>query len=237
MKKVGCIDMENRKWKIFLVEDDKVIAEEIERHLKFWNYEIKIAEDFQNIFDDFKNFHPDLVLMDVSLPFYNGYHWCKIIRKSSKVPILFISAADENLNLIMAMDLGADDYLTKPFELELLQIKIRALLRRAYEYVETKNIIYKDIRLNCDSMIISRENEERELTKNEFKILEILLERPGKVVNRDEIIDKIWQTDSYIDDNTLTVNVMRLRKKLEEINIFDLIKTKKGVGYYVPAAN
>lgn len=229
--------MENRKWKIFLVEDDKVIAEEIERHLKFWNYEIKIAEDFQNVFDDFKNFNPDLVLMDVSLPFYNGYHWCKIIRENSKVPILFISAADENLNLIMAMDLGADDYLTKPFELELLQIKIRALLRRAYEYIETKNIFYKDIRLNCDNMIISRENKERELTKNEFKILEILLEKPGKVVNRDEIIDKIWQTDSYIDDNTLTVNVMRLRKKLEEINIFELIKTKKGVGYYVPAAN
>ena len=226
--------MENKKWKIFLVEDDKVIAEEIKRHLKFWNYEIKIAEDFQNIFDDFKNFHPDLVLMDVSLPFYNGYHWCKIIRKNSKVPILFISAADENLNLIMAMDLGADDYLTKPFELELLQIKIRALLRRAYEYIETKNIFYKDIRLNCDNMIISRENKEIELTKNEFKILEILLGKLGKVVNRDEIIDKIWQTDSYIDDNTLTVNVMRLRKKLEDINIFELIKTKKGVGYYVP---
>lgn len=226
--------MESKKWKIFLVEDDKVIAEEIKRHLNFWNYEIKIAEDFQNIFDDFKSFHPDLVLMDVSLPFYNGYHWCKIIRKNSKVPILFISAADENLNLIMAMDLGADDYLTKPFELELLQIKIRALLRRAYEYIETRNIFYKDIRLDCDKMIISRENKERELTKNEFKILEILLEKPGKVVNRDEIIDKIWQTDSYIDDNTLTVNVMRLRKKLEEINIFELIKTKKGVGYYVP---
>lgn len=137
----------------------------------------------------------------------------------------------------MAMDLGADDYLTKPFELELLQIKIRALLRRAYEYIETRNIFYKDIRLDCDKMIISRENKERELTKNEFKILEILLEKPGKVVNRDEIIDKIWQTDSYIDDNTLTVNVMRLRKKLEDINIFELIKTKKGVGYYVPAAN
>ncbi|MFR6448519.1 MAG: response regulator transcription factor [Peptoniphilus grossensis] len=228
--------MENKKWKIFLVEDDKVIAEEIKRHLNFWNYEIKIAEDFQNIFDDFKNFHPDLVLMDVSLPFYNGYHWCKIIRKNSKGPVLFISAADENLNLIMAMDLGADDYLTKPFELELLQIKIRALLRRAYEYVETRNIFYKDISLDCDKMIISRENKEIELTKNEFKILEILLEKPGKVVNRDEIIDKIWQTDSYIDDNTLTVNVMRLRKKLEDINIFELIKTKKGVGYYVPAA-
>ena len=228
--------MENKKWKIFLVEDDKVIAEEIERHLNFWNYEIKIAEDFQNIFDDFKNFHPDLVLMDVSLPFYNGYHWCKIIRKNSKVPILFISAADENLNLIMAMDLGADDYLTKPFELELLQIKIRALLRRAYEYIETRNISYKNISLDCDKMIISRENKEIELTKNEFKILEILLEKPGKVVNRDEIIDKIWQTDSYIDDNTLTVNVMRLRKKLEDINIFELIKTKKGVGYHVPAA-
>ncbi|WP_085875379.1 response regulator transcription factor [Peptoniphilus vaginalis] len=229
--------MENKKWKIFLVEDDKVIAEEIERHLKFWNYEIKIAEDFQNIFDDFKSFHPDLVLMDVTLPFYNGYHWCKIIRKNSKVPILFISAADENLNLIMAMDLGADDYLTKPFELELLQIKIRALLRRAYEYIETRSIFYKDISLDCDKMIISRENKEIELTKNEFKILEILLEKPGKVVNRDEIIDKIWQTDSYIDDNTLTVNVMRLRKKLEDINIFELIKTKKGVGYYVPPTN
>ncbi|MDU2503173.1 MAG: response regulator transcription factor [Peptoniphilus harei] len=229
--------MENKKWKIFLVEDDKVIAEEIERHLNFWNYEIKIAEDFQNIFDDFKSFHPDLVLMDVTLPFYNGYHWCKIIRKNSKVPILFISAADENLNLIMAMDLGADDYLTKPFELELLQIKIRALLRRAYEYIETRNIFYKDISLDCDKMIISRENKEIELTKNEFKILEILLEKPGKVVNRDEIIDKIWQSDSYIDDNTLTVNIMRLRKKLEDINIFDLIKTKKGVGYYVPPTN
>lgn len=229
--------MENKKWKIFLVEDDKVIAEEIERHLNFWNYEIKIAEDFQNIFDEFKSFHPDLVLMDVTLPFYNGYHWCKIIRKNSKVPILFISAADENLNLIMAMDLGADDYLTKPFELELLQIKIRALLRRAYEYIETRNISYKDISLDCDKMIISRENKEIELTKNEFKILEILLEKPGKVVNRDEIIDKIWQSDSYIDDNTLTVNIMRLRKKLEYINIFDLIKTKKGVGYYVPPTN
>jgi len=229
--------MEKKKWKIFLVEDDKVIAEEIKRHLEFWNYEIKIAEDFQNIFDEFKNFHPDLVLMDVTLPFYNGYHWCKIIRKNSKVPILFISAADENLNLIMAMDLGADDYLTKPFELDLLQIKIRALLRRAYEYIETRNILYKDISLDCDKMIISRENKEIELTKNEFKILEILLEKPGKVVNRDEIIDKIWQSDSYIDDNTLTVNVMRLRKKLEDINIFDLIKTKKGVGYYVPSAN
>ncbi len=229
--------MESKKWKIFLVEDDKVIAEEIERHLKFWNYEIKIAEDFQNIFDEFKSFHPDLVLMDVTLPFYNGYHWCKIIRKNSKVPILFISAADENLNLIMAMDLGADDYLTKPFELELLQIKIRALLRRAYEYIDTRNISYKDISLDCDKMIISRENKEIELTKNEFKILEILLEKPGKVVNRDEIIDKIWQSDSYIDDNTLTVNIMRLRKKLEDINIFDLIKTKKGVGYYVPPTN
>lgn len=229
--------MEKKKWKIFLVEDDKVIAEEIKRHLEFWNYEIKIAEDFQSIFDEFKNFHPDLVLMDVTLPFYNGYHWCKIIRKNSKVPILFISAADENLNLIMAMDLGADDYLTKPFELDLLQIKIRALLRRAYEYIETRNILYNDISLGCDKMIISRENKEIELTKNEFKILEILLEKPGKVVNRDEIIDKIWQTDSYIDDNTLTVNVMRLRKKLEDINIFDLIKTKKGVGYYVPPTN
>lgn len=229
--------MENRKWKIFLVEDDKVIAEEIERYLKIWNYEIKRVQDFQNIFNEFKNFHPDLVLMDVTLPFFNGYHWCKVIRDNSKVPILFISAADENLNLIMAMDLGADDYLTKPFDLEVLQIKIRALLRRTYEYIETKNIYYKDIILKCDSMIVSIKDREIELTKNEFKILEVLLEKPGKIISRDEIIDRIWQTDSYIDDNTLTVNIMRLRKKLEDIQIFELIKTKKGVGYYVPPAN
>ncbi|MGF0095177.1 response regulator transcription factor [Peptoniphilus sp. SGI.035] len=229
--------MENRKWKIFLVEDDKVIAEEIERYLKIWNYEIKRVQDFQNIFNDFKDFHPDLVLMDVTLPFFNGYHWCKVIRDNSKVPILFISAADENLNLIMAMDLGADDYLTKPFDLEVLQIKIRALLRRTYEYFETKNIYYKDIILKCDSMIVSIKDREIELTKNEFKILEVLLEKPGKIISRDEIIDRIWQTDSYIDDNTLTVNIMRLRKKLEDIQIFELIKTKKGVGYYVPPAN
>ncbi|MDD7353313.1 MAG: response regulator transcription factor [Peptoniphilaceae bacterium] len=229
--------MENRKWKIFLVEDDKVIAEEIERYLKIWNYEIKRVKDFQNIFNEFKNFHPDLVLMDVTLPFFNGYHWCKVIRDNSKVPILFISAADENLNLIMAMDLGADDYLTKPFDLEVLQIKIRALLRRTYEYFETKNIYYRDIILKCDSMIVSIKDREIELTKNEFKILEVLLEKPGKIISRDEIIDRIWQTDSYIDDNTLTVNIMRLRKKLEDIQIFELIKTKKGVGYYVPPAN
>lgn len=229
--------MENRKWKIFLVEDDKVIAEEIERYLKIWNYEIKRVKDFQNIFNEFKNFHPDLVLMDVTLPFFNGYHWCKVIRDNSKVPILFISAADENLNLIMAMDLGADDYLTKPFDLEVLQIKIRALLRRTYEYFETKNIYYRDIILKCDSMIVSIKDREIELTKNEFKILEVLLEKPGKIISRDEIIDRIWQTDSYIDDNTLTVNIMRLRKKLEDIQIFELIKTKKGLGYYVPPAN
>lgn len=229
--------MENRKWKIFLVEDDKVIAEEIERYLRIWNYEIKRVKDFQNIFNEFKNFHPDLVLMDVTLPFFNGYYWCKVIRDNSKVPILFISAADENLNLIMAMDLGADDYLTKPFDLEVLQIKIRALLRRTYEYFETKNIYYKDIILKCDSMIVSIKDREIELTKNEFKILEVLLEKPGKIISRDEIIDRIWQTDSYIDDNTLTVNIMRLRKKLEDIQIFELIKTKKGVGYYVPPAN
>ncbi|NMW85357.1 response regulator transcription factor [Peptoniphilus sp. AGMB00490] len=229
--------MRNRKWKIFLVEDDKVIAEEIERYLKIWNYEIKRVKDFQNVFNEFKNFHPDLVLMDVTLPFFNGYHWCKVIRDNSKVPILFISAADENLNLIMAMDLGADDYLTKPFDLEVLQIKMRALLRRTYEYFETKNIYYEDIILKCDNMIVSREDSEVELTKNEFKILEVLLEKPGKIISRDEIINKIWQTDSYIDDNTLTVNIMRLRKKLEDIKIFGLIKTKKGVGYYVPPVN
>ncbi|MCD1147317.1 response regulator transcription factor [Peptoniphilus sp. KCTC 25270] len=228
--------MENRKWKIFLVEDDPIIGEEIEKYMVGWGYHVKRGRDFQNIFGEFQDYQPDLVLMDVTLPFFNGYHWCQLIRSHSKLPILFLSAADENLNLIMAMNLGADDYLTKPFELEVLQAKVAALLRRSYEYVEVfKDLYYKNVTLKRDSMMISYGLEERELTKNEFRILEMLLEKPGTIFPREEIMERIWQSDDYIDDNTLTVNIMRLRKKLEEMGLRDWIQTKKGVGYYVPS--
>jgi len=226
--------MKDKKWKIFLIEDDKIISSEIKRHMNIWGYDVKTPCNFQNILEEFNIYKPDLVLMDVTLPFFNGYYWTEKIRLNSNVPILFISSADENLNLIMAMNLGADDYLTKPFELEVLQAKVGAILRRSYEYTYFSNdLSYKDVTLKRDLMILEYKCENVELTKNEFKILELLFEKPGKVYSREDIMNKIWQSDEYINDNTLTVNILRLRKKLEELSLFDFIKTKKGVGYYV----
>lgn len=230
----GVIHLENKRWKILLIEDDKIISNEIKSHMNTWGFDVKLVNDFTKIFDEFIDYNPELVLMDVTLPYYNGYYWTERIRKVSKVPIIFISAADENLNLIMAMNLGADDYLTKPFELEVLQAKINAILRRSYEYIDfSKDLYYKDVILKRDLMILNYKDRDIELTKNEFKILEILLEKPGKIYSREDIMNKIWQSDVYINDNTLTVNILRLRKKLEDNSLFGFIKTKKGVGYYV----
>lgn len=227
--------METREWKIFLVEDDSVIGDQIEKFMTGWGYRVQRAQDFQRVFEEFQEFEPDLVLLDVGLPFFNGYHWCRLIRSHSKLPILFLSAADENLNLIMAMNMGADDYLTKPFELEVLQAKVAALLRRSYEYVDFfKDLRYKELTLKRDSMEIHYQLEKVDLTKNEFRIFEMLLEQPGRIFLREEIMERIWQSDDYIDDNTLTVNIMRLRKKLSDLGLEDFVLTKKGAGYYVP---
>ena len=192
------------------------------------------VKDFENVFDEFINFKADLLLIDISLPFFNGYHWCEKIRSVSKIPIIFISSASINLNKIMAMNMGADDYITKPFDLDLLVAKIKALLRRTYEYVEVyDNLIYQDLSLDREKMTLKYNENEIALSKNEFMILEMMFKSPRKVFKREEFMDKIWQTDEFIDDNTLTVNIMRLRKKLEEIGLRNLIKTKKKVGYYL----
>ncbi|MDO4662093.1 MAG: response regulator transcription factor [Tissierellia bacterium] len=228
----------NDNWKIFIVEDDIVIAKQISKFLKSWGYEALINEDFQKVFQNYLDFKPDLILMDITLPFFNGYHWCKMIRKDSNVPIIFISAADENLNLIMAVDMGADDYIVKPFELEVLFAKIRAILRRSYEYEKDNDKVrLNSIVLDKNSMELSFEDKKIELTKNEYKIMEILISNPSKVIKREEIMNKLWQSDEFIDDNTLTVNIMRLRRKLDEYGLKDLIKTKKKVGYYVEKPN
>lgn len=188
----------------------------------------------KKVFETYKTFKPDLVLMDITLPFFNGYHWCSMIRKDSNVPIIFLSAADENLNLIMAVNMGADDYLVKPFDLEVLLAKIRAILRRSYEYQkDSEKIRYSSLVFDKDKMTLTYKDEEIELTKNEYKILEILISNPGKVIKREDIMNKLWQSDEFIDDNTLTVNVMRLRNKLKKYGLDDFIKTKKKVGYYV----
>lgn len=220
--------------KVYVVEDDDVILNALKKFLQNWSYEVHVADDFSSVYEKFLKVNPDLVLLDVSLPFFNGYYWCEQIRKSSNVPIIFISSADENLNKIMAMNMGADDYITKPFDLELLLAKIKAILRRTFEYSEsTNNISYKDLIIDRDRMLLKFANEEISLSKNEYLILEMMFEYPEKVYRREEFMDKIWQTDEFIDDNTLTVNIMRLRKKLEDIGLKNFIKTKKKVGYYI----
>lgn len=222
------------KWKILIVEDDFVIANQIGKFLESWGYEVLINEDFEKVFETYNCFKPELVLMDVSLPFFNGYHWCSMIRKDSNIPIIFLSAADENLNLIMAVNMGADDYLVKPFDLEVLLAKIRAILRRSYEYQkDSDKIRFSSLVFDKDKMTLTYKDEDIGLTKNEYKILEILISNPGKVIKREEIMNKLWQSDEYVDDNTLSVNIMRLRKKLSDYGLKDFIKTKKKVGYYV----
>lgn len=223
-----------KEFRIFIIEDDEVIFKAIKKYLESWNFIVSGVKDFENVFDEFINFKADLLLIDISLPFFNGYHWCEKIRSVSKIPIIFISSASINLNKIMAMNMGADDYITKPFDLDLLVAKIKALLRRTYEYVEVyDNLIYQDLSLDREKMTLKYNEYEIALSKNEFMILEMMFKSPRKVFKREEFMDKIWQTDEFIDDNTLTVNIMRLRKKLEEIGLRNLIKTKKKVGYYL----
>lgn len=220
--------------KIFIVEDDPIIANSIKSNLTSWRFEVRVSEDYKNVIEEFQKFSPNLVLLDITLPFFNGYHWCKMIREKSTVPIIFLSSSSENLNIIMAMDLGADDYITKPFNMDILLAKIRALLRRSYDFVSDINFIYHNgLELNLSEMKVSYGGKTEILTKNEFKILELLLKNKGSVITREKLMKRLWMSDEYIDDNTLTVNVARLRTRLKEIGVGDLIITKVGVGYYV----
>lgn len=221
-------------YKVLIVEDDEIIAKSIANYLNKWDYEVKCVFDFRKVIDEFIEFNPQLVLLDISLPFYNGYHWCNEIRKISKVPIIFISSASDNMNIIMAMDIGGDDYIVKPFDLSVLIAKVNALIRRTYSFQGQVNVLERNgVILNLNDVCVIYKDKKLELTKNDFKILQILMENPGKVVSRNEIMMRLWDSDSFIDDNTLTVNVNRLRKKLEEIGIYDFIITKKGLGYMV----
>ena len=217
-----------------IVEDDSVIANQMSKFLYTWDYHVEIATDLRNVMNDFSNIRPDLVFMDITLPYKNGYYWCEEIRKVSKVPIIFISSASDNMNIVMAMNAGADDYIAKPFDLQVLVAKLQALLRRTYDFANQMNFLeYEGVRLNIGNNVVIYEDKSVELTKNEGKILKILLEHKGEIVERDTLMEYLWQTDCYVDDNTLSVNVNRLRKTLEEIGICDFIKTKKGIGYII----
>lgn len=221
-------------YKLLIVEDDAVIAETIKQHMESWGYDVVCVQDFQDVLQTFITQNPQLVLMDISLPFYNGYHWCDEIRKISKVPIIFVSSASDNMNIVMAVNMGGDDFVAKPFDLNVLQAKVQALLRRTYDFAGDNQLLeHKGMIFDAGKGLVAYENARVELTKNEMGILRILLEQKGRIVTRDKLMERLWESDNFIDDNTLTVNVARLRKKLEEIGIFDMIKTRKGIGYVV----
>jgi two-component system, OmpR family, response regulator protein BraR/BceR len=220
--------------KILIIEDDLVIAKGLQNHLCQWGYQVDYVTDFKAVLKSFSELDPQLVLLDISLPFFNGYHWCSEIRTLSKVPIIFISSMSDNINIVMAVNMGGDDFIAKPFDLSVVVAKVQALIRRTYSFGGQMNIIEQSgAVLNLSDTTLSYQNGKIELTKNEFKILQILLENAGKVISRDIMMTRLWESDSFIDDNTLTVNVARLRKRLEEIGLCDFIKTKKGLGYMV----
>jgi len=221
-------------YKVLIVEDDEIISKTIMKHAEGWGYEVLCSENFKDVLSDFVRFAPHLVLLDISLPFYNGYHWCIEIRKISKVPIMFISSASDNLNIVMAMNMGADDFISKPFDLTVLISKIHALMRRSYDFAGQSNLLeHNGVILDKDSFSVTFGGKTVELTKNEGKIMIVLMEHVGKSVSRDVIIKRLWETDSYIEDNTLTVNVTRLRKKLQNLGISDFISSQKGMGYII----
>lgn len=221
-------------YRILIVEDDRTIAETLASHLRKWGYEAECVDDFKNILEKFAQYDPQLVILDIMLPFFNGFHWCQEIRKISKVPIVFLSSANENMNIVMAMNMGGDEFIEKPFDLNVVTAKVQAVLRRAYSFQGSANVLeYHGMLLNLNDASVTYMGQKLELTKNEFRILQMLLESSGKIVSRDLIITSLWESDEFIDDNTLTVNVSRLRKKLEEIGMDDMIRTKKGIGYMV----
>lgn len=222
-------------YKIFVVEDDLSLAKNIGEGISKWDYDFKLVEDFENILEEYISYSLDLILMDINLPYFDGFHWCRKIREISKVPIIFLSSRDSNMDIIMAVNMGGDDFVTKPFSMDILLAKIQALLRRTYSYGDEKGelIEFNSAILNINDGSISYNKEKLELTRNEFKILQLLMKNQGKIVSRERIMRALWDDEYFISENTLTVNINRLRKSLETIGLYDFIVTKKSQGYMV----
>lgn len=221
-------------YKIFIIEDDGAMANAMKMQLESWGHEVCCAKDFRNIISEFTEFDPHLVLLDIMLPFYNGYHWCSELRKISNVPVIFISSASDNMNIVMAMNMGGDDFIAKPFDVNVLMAKIQAVLRRTYDLAGKIPVLeHKGAILNLNDTTLTYGEYRLELTRNEFRMLQTLMENKGKVVSRETLMTRLWEIDSYVEENTLTVNMTRLRKKLEGIGLVDFIKTKVGSGYII----
>ncbi|MDD6188208.1 MAG: response regulator transcription factor [Clostridiales bacterium] len=222
------------KYRVLIVEDDEGIGSAIKNQAAMWEMDARCVNDFRNVLEEFAAFDPHIVLLDISLPFFNGYHWCSEIRKISKVPIIFISSASDNMNIVMAMNMGGDDFIAKPFDQSVLMAKLQAMLRRSYDFGTAAPILeHRGAVLNTGDNSLSYLDEKIELTKNEYRILLALLEAKGKVVSREKLMERLWETDSFVDENTLTVNVNRLRRKLDGAGLSDFITTKFGVGYLI----
>lgn len=224
------------RYRLFVVEDDCIIAEEMKRQLEKWGHEVVCVKDFRNVLSEFTDLAPHLVLMDIGLPFFNGYYWCAQIRQISQVPIIFVSSAGDNMNIVMAVNMGGDDFLVKPFGAEVLSAKVQAMLRRTYAFREQMNV------MECHGLILDLADaslfaggRKLELTKNEFRILQALFENAGATVSRETIMKRLWDNDCFVDDNTLTVNMTRLKKKLDIVGAGHLIHTQKGMGYVLQA--
>ncbi|HIU19001.1 MAG TPA: response regulator transcription factor [Candidatus Limiplasma stercoravium] len=221
-------------YRIFIVEDDPVIAGTLVKHMERWGLEARGAEDFRNVLREFAAYDPQLVLLDIALPFYDGYHWCAQIRRVSSAPIVFLSSASDNMNILMALNAGADDFIAKPFDLNVLMAKVQALLRRAYDFAgQSRLYSHGDLLVNAADGSATLNGQKVELSRNENRILTVLLENKGKIVSRDTLMARLWETDDYVDENTLSVNVARLRKRLADVGAGDLIKTRKGMGYII----
>ena len=221
-------------YRILIIEDDRAIAETMQRQIALWGYEVRCVENFKDVRPEFMAFDPQLVLLDLMLPYFNGYHWCSEIRKVSRVPIVFLSSASDNMNIVMAMNMGGDDFIAKPFDLNVLTAKIQAILRRTYDFAKAQEALgCRGAVLNTADASLTYQGQRLELTKNDYRILQTLLERKGKVVSRDLLMQRLWETDCFVDENTLTVNVTRLRKKLESVGLRDFIVTRKGMGYLI----
>ena len=219
-------------YKIYVVEDDKGIADGISQCLSAWEMEVSVVSDFRNVLGEIRELDPHLIIMDITLPYMGGYHWCQEIRKTSNVPIIFISSATDNMNIIMAMNMGADDYIPKPFDQSVLIAKVQALLRRTYDFNQGSfTLTAGGAVLNTNDNTLTFDGKKIELARNEYKILLVLMQNKNKVVSREKLMESLWETDSFVDENTLTVNVARLRKTLESAGLKDLIKTRFGVGY------
>ncbi len=221
-------------YRILIIEDDLPLAEVLKRQIEHWGNEVYLVTDFQNVIASFVKCDPHLVLVDIMLPFFNGYHWCSEIRKISNVPVVFISSASDNMNIVMAMNMGGDDFIAKPVDIDVCMAKIQAILRRSYDLSGKIPVLeHRGAILNLNDASLSYNGERIELTKNEFRILQTLLENKNKVVSRDTLMTKLWQMDSYVEENTLTVNVARIRKKLKSAGLEDFITTKIGSGYMI----